>query len=399
MNDLLSKSLITSLKHLKRLISLLVACYMFLNTSISFAVSNAEVCSRLSQYFEKGGESLFENPSRPPTREESSIIEKMKIELLESVDYSVGVTIVDADNDGTEDLFAWGIQGSGRFVYAELYQIPSLNAGKATTVIKKAEAELGVLQDPRFVRFQGGNYIVFTTTGDNAGVQISQIDKSSDGQYELRGRCQMQTLIKSETKCRHPACKTLADIIDDAAINTPFVEVEWPHRYFSPAGLVVFFSKDWSNGDFDNTNNPTSIWRIGRNAYVNQHIYWALLGQGDQMPEVDSALRPISEDRIDRRVLPDSQHDRLRRTLAQQSEILSNHLKRPISLPKQGEFFLLKANGNRTYWAWDFGEPPYGEEIHLTYTNAKKSDYIGLVRIIRSTSLKSCESNCVTALQ
>lgn len=116
------------------------------------------------------------------------------------------------------------------------------------------------------------------------------------------------------------------------------------------------------------------------------------------MPEVDPKLRPESDDRRERRVLPGSQHNRVRRILAQQSAVLSDRLHLPISLPDQGEFFLFKAHGDRTYWAWDFGDPPYGEEIHIVYSNAKKSDYIGTVHIKRSLTLEPCESDCVTPL-
>ena len=163
-------------------------------------------------------------------------------------------------------------------------------------------------------------------------------------------------------------------------------------------GLEVFYSELWSHGDFDNTNNPTSIWRIGRSDYVYQNIYWTLLGQGDQLPEVDPKLRPIQDERLDRRVLPGRQHDRLRRTLTQQSKTLSNQLG-SISLTNQGEFFLFNANGNRTYWAWDLEEPPYGNEIHILYTNEKKSDYIGMIRTKRTLMLTPCVAECTSLLQ
>jgi hypothetical protein len=190
----------------------------------------------------------------------------------------------------------------------------------------------------------------------------------------------------------------LKEAVDNKTENRPFFNIEWPHKHFPPAGLEVYFSGEWNSGDFDNTGKPTSIWRIGREGYANQHIYWALLGQGDEMPNVDSNLLPTSEDQMVRSVLPGGQHDRLRHILAQQSEALSNQLHRPISLPNEGEFLLFKANGNKTYWAWDFGRPPFGEEIYITYTNAKKSDYIGVVRVTRTQTLEPCVSNCVTSL-
>ncbi len=82
---------------------------------------------------------------------------------------SMGTFIVDGDNDGKDDLFAWNIQGSGRFVYAELFDIRSIQ--DARKLASKAAVELGVLQDPRFIRFKGINYLVSTETGDE-GRQI-----------------------------------------------------------------------------------------------------------------------------------------------------------------------------------------------------------------------------------
>lgn len=367
-------------------------------TASAFAASDANVCSELSGYIANKQTSKLPNPSREPTQKERLLIDKSKIELLESSDYAMGVSIVDADNDGKEDLFVWNIQGSGRFVSAELFDIPSQQVAQAKELAPKASMDLGVLDEPRFVRFKGVNYIVSTDTGDSNGVSITRIVKGNGGRYERHTICQMQTTVKPDASCRHPACKKLKEVVENKIENGPFVNVEWPHKYFAPAGLEVYFAGDWSGGDFDNTGKPTSIWRIGREGYINQHIYWALLGQGEEMPKVDSRLRPLSEDQTVRRVLPGRQHDRLRRTLAQQSEVLSNQLRRPISLPNEGEFFLFNANGNRTYWAWDFGSPPYGEEIHITYTNAKKSDYVGVVRVTRNQALEPCASNCVTSL-
>lgn len=204
----------------------------------------------------------------------------------------------------------------------------------------------------------------------------------------------MQITVKSDKNCRHPACRRLQEIIENKRKNRPFIDIEWPHKYFPPAGLEIYYSP-WSRGDFDNSDKSTYIWRIGGDRYMYQHIYWDLLGQGEERPKVDPKLQSLFEEREERRrILPGYQHDRLRHTLNQQSEVLSGQLNRPISIPSEGEFFLFKANG-RTYWAWDFGNPPYGEEIHIMYTNVKKSNYIGMVSIKRSQVLKPCISDCV----
>lgn len=132
---------------------------------------------------------------------------------------------------------------------------------------------------------------------------------------------------------------------------------------------------------------------MGREGYVNQHIYWNLLGLGEDAPVVPAAQRAASDDRKNPQVLPGQPHDRLRRALAQQSEVLGKQLNKDISLPGVGQFFLFGTN-DRTYWAWDFGEPPYGKEMHITYTRGLKSDYIGAVGIKRTLGLAPCASEC-----
>ena len=378
--------------------SSVTAIFILLWTASACAATDANFCSELSGYFADKQTTKLPNPSREPTQTERLLIDQSKLELLEWTDYAKGVSIVDADNDGKDDVFAWNIQGTGRFVYAGIFDIPSQLAVQPRELAPKVSMDLGVLTEPRFIRFKGTNYIVSTDTGDSDGISITQIVKDKGEQYERHTICQMQSTVKPEGNCRHPACKKLKEVVENTTGNRPFVNIEWPHKYFPPAGLEVYFSSDWSEGDFDNTGSPTSIWRIGREGYVNQHIYWALLGQGDEMPKVDSKLRPLSEDQTVRSVLPGGQHDRLRHTLAQQSEALSNQLHRPITLPNEGEFFLFKANGDRTYWVWDFGGPPYGEEMHITYTKGKKSDYVGVVRLKRLQTLVPCTSNCVNSL-
>lgn len=359
----------------------LIAALLY--TSNTFAGSETNLCSQLYVYA-VSEQVKSSNPSRSPTEKEQLLIDKSKIELLEYTDYAMGVSIVDADNDGKEDLLAWSIQGSGRFVYAELFDIPLSQDGEAKVPIPKASLDLGVLQEPRFVRFKGVNYLISTDTGDRDGLSISRVAKLANGQYEQQTLCHMQSTLRVKTSCKHPACRRLKEIIENKNENGSFVNIEWPHKYYFPAGLAVYFPEEGSVGDFDNTQNPTSIWRIGREEYIYQHIYWAWLGQGKEMPEVDSKLRPESENIANRHVLPGQQHDRLRRTLEQQSEILSRKLHRPISLPNKGEFFLFNANKNKTYWGWDLGEFPDGNEIYVMYTNAGKSDYIGMVQIERS---------------
>jgi hypothetical protein len=376
----------------------LVVAAVLLGSTDTFAASGANLCSELSRHFVGSPALKLPDPSRRPSESERRLVEQSSIELLERTDYAMEVLVVDADNDGREDLVAWNIQGSGRFVSAEVFSLPSQHTGRTHELVRKVSLPLGVLQEPQFVQFQGTNYVVSTDTGDADGMTVGRLAKATGGSYELHTVCVMRARLKAKTSCRHPACKTLQALVEDLERNEPFLNVAWPHKYVPSAGLEVYFPEDGSSGDFDNSGNPTTVWRMGRQGYIYQHIYWAWLGQGPEAPQADPSLRPLDDSRKDRRVLPGSQHDRLRRTLAQQSEALSGALHQPVSLPNMGEFFLFSANKGRTYWAWDFGEPPNGDEIHITYTNAKRSDYIGTVRVMRSRELKPCVSACVLRL-
>lgn len=114
--------------------------------------------------------------------------------------------------------------------------------------------------------------------------------------------------------------------------------------------------------------------------------------------QIDPSLQPKEDSGTIRSVLPNEQHDRLRNTLDQQSKVLSVELKRKVKLPESGEFFLFNANKGRTYWAWDFDEQPYGREMHIMYSNTKKSDYIGIVKVSHDQQLTPCKTECNTSL-
>lgn len=364
------------------------------NSSVS---TNVKICSEFSTLFTHNKKLNVSNPERKPTKNEMSLIDNSHLELLSYIEYATGASIVDADNDGKEDVLVWNTQGSGRYINAELFSIVSKKNGKSI-LLPKVSLNLGVLQQYGFSRLNGKNYLIKTQTGDDDGLVISQIFKKSDGHYQEETICKMQPLLKVETTCRHVACKELIKTIETIESNREYINIAWPHKYFPPAGLDVYFSGGHKKVDFDNTHNPTSIWRFGREGYIYQNIYWSLLGIGDEEPQVDPKLRNESEDITNRQVLPDIQHDRLRRVMFEQSNVLSNVLNKTISLPKEGEFFLFKANGNRTYWAWDFGQPAYGEEIHILYTNAKKSDYIGTIKIKRTPMYVPSTDNCIETL-
>jgi len=364
------------------------------NSNIS---ANVQICSEFSSLLTHTQKSKFSDPARKPTEKEMSLIDNSHIVLLDYIEYAAGSSIVDADNDGQKDVLVWNIHGSGRYVNGELLSIKS-QKNTVPELHLKLSLDLGVLQEPKFIRFKGRNYLIKTQTGGDEGSVISQIYETSDGHYQEETICTMHPLLKVETKCRHTACKELTKIIETQESNRDFINIEWPHKYFYPVGLDIYFPVTQENIDFDNTHNPTNIWRFGREGYIYQYIYWSLLGIGEKEPQVEPKLRNESEDIADRQILPGIQHDRLRRVMNEQSKVLSDVLHKTISLPKEGAFFLFKANENRTYWAWDFGQPAYGEEIYILYTNAKKSDYIGTIKIKRTPMYVPCTENCIEKL-
>ncbi len=371
----------------------LVACVGVASSVLSSASAAGEICDQLAQVIRAGDRTKGVDPSRGPMPEEQALIDATKIELLESTDYAAGVTVVDFDNDGADDVLAWNIAGSGRFVSGEAYELKQFQ-GKLS---RKFSIDLGVLSEPRFVRFDGVNYLLVTGSGDESDMSVLRVSRSTTGKHRIQTVCQMRAKIKTQTNCLHPACRHLQLLIDKGDDASGFANIEWPHKYFPPAGLAVYFPEDGSEGDFDNSGRPTTVWRIGRAGYAFEYVYWSLLGQGDEYPTVDPAGRPQDESVSHRRVMEGDQHARLRRVLREQGNILSRQLGRRVSLPVEGEFFLFGAK-NRTYWAWDLGQPPYGEEIHVLYTNDRRTDYIGTINLKRSTALRPCSRDCTAVL-
>jgi hypothetical protein len=359
----------------------------------ALAASANEVCAGLSGLVDAKAAGRFVNPARSLTKAEATVLDGAKLEILASNEYSQGSQIIDVDNDGVDDLFVWNTQGSGRFTYAEVYDIKMAASRPLDKLRLKANlGNVGILNDPRFVKYAGVNYLV-TDEGDLESLAVYRLEKADSGGHELRTACSATVRLAPITQCRHPACKALAGDIANPSANAPFVQVQWPHKYFFPAGLSVFFDESGEASDFDNTGLPARIWKFGREGYMYQHVYWDRLGLGEEAPVVPPAQRAAFGDRNPPQVLPGQQHDRLRRALEQQSQVLGKQLKKDISLPGVGQFFLFGTN-NRTYWAWDFGEPPYGKEMHITYTRGLKSDYIGAVGIRRIVGLAPCSSRC-----
>ena len=355
----------------------------------SFAATNDNFCRDVVG-------ALTVKAARKATIFEEKLIETGNIFPFPN-EYAQSYDIVDAFNNGKEVVFAWSIQGSGRFVVADFYEIPTKQK-PTVNHLPLEPVELGVLKFPEFIRYKNRNYLVYSETGDANDLIIAQLTKNDKNHTILQNLCYTQGIVRVETTCQHPVCGELQNIIGKAENRAVFTELEWPHAYFAPAGLSVFFPDDNSKVDFDNSNNPASIWRIGREGYIYQYVYWDFLGLGDEKtpPKLDPKLRKIAEDNIEGRfrkyVLPGTQHDRLRRTLKQQSEVLSKELNAAIDLPTAAQYFFFKTKDGRTYWAWELEDQPMGENIRILYTNPQKSEYIGTIHLKLSKKLVGCKT-------
>lgn len=352
-----------------------------------------EVCAGLSGLVDAKAAGRFVNPARSLTKPEATALDDAKLEILAFKEYSQGSQIVDADNDGVDDLFVWNIQGSGRYTYAEVYDINMAASRPSDKLRLKVNlGNVGILSDPRFVKYAGVNYLV-ADEDDLESLAVYRLQKAASGDHDLLTACSATVRLAPTTQCRHPACKALAAEIANPRTNDAFVQIEWPHKYFVPAGLSIFSRPNGEASDFDNTGLPARIWKLGREGYMYQHIYWSLLGLGEEEPVVPAAQKAARDNGESPQVLQGQAHDRLRRALEQQSRVLGKQLNKDIPLPGTGQFFLFDTN-DRTYWVWDFDQPHYGEEMHITYTRGLKSDYIGAVGIRRTLGLAPCTSGC-----
>lgn len=288
---------------------------------------------------------------RPLTQGQRNTLDLSKIDWLNPLpDRQINdLLVIDADNDGQDDLIVSVIEGSGHYGYMRVYGI-SQSANIADQLIDKGSVELGVYKEPEFIRIGETNYLLSLTESQDA--QLSQIEKKANG-YQLKTLCRNQAELKLKTQCRHPACQKLTQLVETPDSNQIFVDFSWMLPSNPPMGLSVYFSPQWKQGEVDNA---------GIN--INQA----------------------------------KQTRRLQAIFDEQSASLSQQLQRTVKLPQQGAFFLFQAHGNRTYWAWDLGDPPLGNAIHLLYTNSHKSDYIGTVQLERHESLKPCQANCITPL-
>lgn len=353
-----------------------------------------KMCSDLYDFLIK--HDFKDNISKVPTKKEMLLINDTNSTLLDGSDYSQGISILDADNDGKKDAVLWSIGlGIDRLWNIELYSIASQKNGTKKKLIPQVSFYAGgMLEDPRFVHYKNKNYLL--TMYDfryNNDLTISEI-KASRGQYQLETLCKIQRTLETQSECNYPACQHLKNMIENPKTNELFAKFEWPNKTTGEIGLAVYFPYHIHPVDFDNSNRPTWIWHLGQDGKYRPDD-WSLIGIGKDQPIADSDQQLSNE----RTVLIGVQHDRLRKILSEQSKVLSNALHRQVVLPEEGEFFLFKTDENKTYWAWDFGQPPFGEEIHIVYSDQNKTEYIGEVKIIKSTpNLVPCKENCTEKL-
>lgn len=382
---------------IKKVLFIFIVCISILSGSESKTQSHVDeqMCSDIYNFLIK--DDFKDNISKAPTEKEMLLINDTKSLLLwDDIYYSHGISILDADNDGKKDAVLWSVGlGIDRLWEIELYSIASQKNGTKKKLIPQVSYDSsGMLEDPRFIHYKNKNYLLaMYDFRYNNELTISEI-KASRGQYQLEILCKIQRMLETQSECNHPACQHLKSTIENPKTNEMFAKFEWPNKTMGEIGLAVYFPYQIHPVDFDNSNRPTWIWHLGQDGKYRPDD-WLLIGIGKDQPKADSDQQLSNE----RKVLAGIQHERLRRVLSEQSKVLSSSLHRQISLPKEGEFFLFKTDDNKTYWAWDFGQPPFGEVIHIVYSDENKTEYIGEVKIIKSTpNLVPCKENCIEKL-
>jgi hypothetical protein len=235
--------------------------------------ADEKMCSDLYDFLIK--HDFKDNISKAPTKNEMSLIDGTKSMLLEeNAYYSQGVTIVDADNDDKKDAVLWSVGiGLDRSWEIELFSIVSQKHGTKKKLIHKVSFDSsGMLEDPRFIHYKNKNYLLaMHDYRYNNELTISEIKASSE-QYQLKILCKIQRMLKTESQCNHPACLQLKNMIENPKTNELFAKLEWPNKTTGEIGLSVYFPYQIHPVDFDNSNQLTWIWHLGRDVNTNLMI-------------------------------------------------------------------------------------------------------------------------------
>lgn len=112
-----------------------IICLIFLLACAvpAWAVSTDNLCAALTPYLKNPRHPTLPNPAREPNAVEKALIDRSDIDLLSWTDYDNGAALVDADNDGVDELYVWNVNGSGRFALIQFFEL-----GKQGTVNRSA---------------------------------------------------------------------------------------------------------------------------------------------------------------------------------------------------------------------------------------------------------------------
>jgi uncharacterized protein len=359
---------------------------------------NVAFCSSIQKTIYSKKTKFMPN-SRSLTNKEYKLLKSSPNYLDDTSAYSSGEEAVDIDNDAMKEIFTFQIGGPDRRASMSVFSVPDF--GKKPKRLRHLfSAEAGFLEDPFFVRYNDKNYMVINDITDEFGGLIEKViefEKSLNS-YRQIIRCEAKSTINVKSACNAPVCKELVDKIRRNA-NNEFTNEIWPHKYMAPFGLRVFAYANPIAVDYDNSGTTRYIWKLGREGYLFENIYWSWMGEGSKVSE-PYVKRPKSDTEEPRDVIPGYKHENLRKTIKQHETIFRRHkiIKVTDKLPRNGEFFFLK-HGGATYWVWSVGdEAAWGKTMHIILTKGGQSQYVGSVSIDREGLLVPCENNCVNKL-
>lgn len=360
---------------------------------------NGAFCSSIQNIVYRKKAKIMPN-KRSLTKKEHTLLKSNPNYFEDTSAYSSGEEVLDIDNDARKEIFTFQIVGPDRRASMSVFSVPDLSK-KPKRMRHLFSSDAGFLEDPFFVRYNDKNYMVINDITDEFGGLIEKViefDKSLNS-YRQIIRCEAKSTINVKSACNAPACKELVGKVRRNA-NNEFTNEIWPHKYMAPFGLRVFANANPIAADYDNSGTTRYVWKLGREGYLFENIYWAWMGEGtkDSEPYVK---RPKSDTEEPRDVIPGYKHENFRKIIKQHESLLKsrNIIKVTDKLPRNGEFFFLK-HGGATYWVWGVGnEAAWGKTMHIILTKGGQSQYVGSISTERLKSLVPCKNKCVNKLQ
>lgn len=320
------------------------------------------------------------------------IKDRGKLEI--STNYSQGADWVDVDNDGIEELYYWRNAGSGRFLGAYVYR--SLPNGKFEPIFSNPLIG-GSHAEQRYFRYAGQNWLFHDSGGGERFTPTYTIARivPDAGKHKVQRMCDIRLDRKIDKICDSPVCRQIAESIEK---DKKLWEEVWPHAYFAPEGISVFYPETPVVGvDLDNDGRIEYVWKHGRLGYIYSHIYWKLLVVTHEWEEL---VPPIgySFDVDDLRVIW-SGNSYIEPILGKIEKLLRKHASYSgKDLLNDGEFYFIDQD-DKTYWVWDIKRPPYGYNLHVVLYEKGQGHYIGEVTSIKYWRLDRCEKNCIEVLK